>query len=192
MTDDRATVRKTWPWRLRRLLTGPLVLLAALLIAFEEFAWDELSDWLAYLGRWPVLRQIEAAIARTSPPVALSLFLLPVLGLLPVKLAAVLLISHGHALSGLLVILLAKLLGTAVAARLFSLTRNQLMQVRWFARAYQLFMQFKSYVHARLAASPAWQAGRRLLDVVRTRLRRSSVWSRMGRRMSRQWQHLRK
>ncbi|WP_374556763.1 hypothetical protein [Aquitalea pelogenes] len=192
MNDDRATTRKSLLWRLRRLLTGPLVLLAALLIAFEEFAWDELSDLLAQLGRWPVLRQLEAAVARASPPVALSLFLLPVLGLLPVKLAAVLLISRGHAVLGLLLILLAKLLGTAVAARLFSLTRNQLMRVQWFARAYQLFMRFKNYIHDRLAASPAWQAAHRLLDAVRTRLRRSSVWSRLGRRMSRQWQHLRK
>jgi hypothetical protein len=192
MTDERCTGRKAWRWRLRRLLTGPLVLLAALLIAFEEFAWDELSALLAKLGRWPVLRQLEAVVSRASPPVALSLFLLPVLGLLPVKLAAVLLISRGHAVLGLLVILLAKLLGTAVAARLFSLTRSQLMRVQWFARAYQLFMQFKSYIHARLAASPAWQAAHRMLDAVLTRLRRSSVWSRLGRRMSRQWQHLRK
>jgi hypothetical protein len=184
--------RKTWLWRMRRLLTGPLVLLAALLIAFEEFAWDELSAWLARLGRLPVLRQMEAVVSRASPPVALSLFLLPVLGLLPVKLAAVLLISRGHAVSGLLVILLAKLLGTAVAARLFSLTRNQLMRVGWFARAYQLFMRFKRYVYERLAASRAWQAAQRLLDLLRIRLRRSSVWSRLGRRMSRQWQHLRK
>jgi hypothetical protein len=55
-----------------------------------------------------------------------------------------LLISRGHAVSGLLVILLAKLLGTAVAARLFALTRNQLMRVGWFARAYQLFMRLKA------------------------------------------------
>ncbi|NWK79610.1 hypothetical protein [Aquitalea sp. LB_tupeE] len=192
MNDDCAVRRKTLFWRLRRLLTGPLVLLAALLIAFEEFAWDELSDLLARLGRWPVLRRLESAVARAAPAVALSLFLLPVLGLLPVKLAAVLLISRGHAVLGLLVILLAKLLGTAVAARLFTLTRNQLMRVQWFARAYQLFIQFKSYVHDRLAASPAWQAAHRLLDAVRARLRRSTVWSRMGRRMSRQWQHLRK
>jgi hypothetical protein len=192
MNDDRAATRKTLLWRMRRLLTSPLVLLAALLIAFEEFAWDELSDWLARLGRWPLLRQLEAAVGRTSPRVALSLFLLPVLGLLPVKLAAVLLISRGHAVLGLMVILLAKLLGTALAARLFSLTRNQLMQVHWFAHAYQLFMQFKSYIHDRLVASPAWQAAHHMLDTMRARLRRSSVWSRLGRRMSRQWQHLRK
>ncbi|WP_159876696.1 MULTISPECIES: hypothetical protein [Aquitalea] len=192
MADERCTGSKTWRWRMRRLLSGPLVLLAALLIAFEEFAWEELSAWLAQLGRLPVLRQIEAVIARASPPVALSLFLLPVLGLLPVKLAAVLLISRGHAVSGLLVILLAKLLGTAVAARLFALTRNQLMCVGWFARSYQLFMRLKAYVYGRLAASRAWQAARRVLALLRSRMRRSSVWSRLGRRMSRQWQHLRK
>ena len=192
MNEMHVADSKTWRWRLRRLLTGPLVLLAALLLAFEEFAWDELSAWLARLGRLPVLRQIESAIARASPGVALSLFLLPVLGLLPVKLAAVLLIRRGHAVLGLLVILLAKLLGTAVAARLFGLTRKQLMSVGWFARAYQLFMRFKAYVYGRLAASRAWQAAHRLLNVLRTSLRRPSAWSRLGRRLSRQWQHLRK
>lgn len=177
------------------MLTGPLVLLAALLIAFEEFAWDELAAWLARLGRLPLLRQIEAAIARTSPRVALSLFLLPVLGLLPVKLMAVLLISRGHPWLGLLVILLAKLLGTAIAARLFSLTHDQLMQVGWFLRLYQQFIRFKTYLYARLAAFPYWQAARAVIGTVRLRLaslRRPAAWSRLGRRMSRQWQHLRK
>lgn len=187
MCDSRC---KTITWRVKRIVSGPLVLLAALLIAFEEFAWDELAAVLARLGRLPLLRQIEGWIASRPPAIALSLFLLPVLGLLPVKLMAVLLIGRGHALLGLLVIVLAKLLGTAIAARLFDLTRNQLLQVSWFARSYQAFLRFKTYVFDRLAASPYWQAIQTLLHQLRNR--RPAVWMRLGRRLSRQWQHLRK
>ena len=192
MSTCRCSCSKTLAWRLKRILTGPLVLLAALLIAFEEFAWEELASLLARLGRLPVLRQIEAWIASCRPSVALSLFLLPVLGLLPVKLMAVLLIGRGHAVLGLLVILLAKVLGTAVAARLFSLTQDQLMQVAWFARLYQAFLRFKTYVFSRLDASPYWRVARGLVAAVRERMRRPSAWGRLGRRLSRQWQHLRK
>ena len=50
MCDSRS---KTIAWRVKRIVSGPLVLLAALLIAFEEFAWDELAAIVARLGRLP-------------------------------------------------------------------------------------------------------------------------------------------
>lgn len=178
--------------RLRRWLSAPLVWLAALVIAFEELAWDELSSLMGWLGRLPVLRELEQWIASRSPKTSLLLYLVPMLALLPVKLLAAFAITQGYAVFGLLVILLAKLGGTAILARLFALTQPQLMQLPLFALWYARFLRFKAYINERLAESPTWQAAHRGIQQVRAMLRRPSRWRRRGKWLSRRWPVLRK
>jgi hypothetical protein len=55
----------------------------------------------------------------------------------------------------------AKLVGTAVVARLFSLTRPALLQLAWFARFYARWTGWKQQLLAQVRASWAWRAGRR-------------------------------
>lgn len=156
------------PWRtllqwLRR-LGGALL---ALLILFEEWGWDPLQRALARLGRLPLLRQLEAAITRLPPAAALAVFALPALLLLPVKLLALGLIAHGKRLLGVSVIVIAKLVGTAVVARLFTLTRPALMQLAWFAALYTRWSTWKAALLARVRASWAWRTGRALKRLAR-------------------------
>ena len=153
---------------LRRLGGG----LLALLILFEEWGWDPLQRALARLARLPLLRQAESVIARLPPYAALVVFLVPALALLPVKLLALGLIAQGQRLLGLGVILAAKLLGTAVVARLFALTQPALMQLPWFARVYSRWSAWKAALLAQVRATWAWRAAR----VLRRRLRRG--WAR--------------
>jgi hypothetical protein len=141
---------------LRRLAGG----LLALLILFEEWGWEPLHRLLARLGRLPVLRQLEAAIARLPPHAALVVFLVPALALLPVKLLALGLIAQGQRMLGLVVIVVAKLVGTAVVARLFALTQPALMQLPWFARAYTRWSTWKAALLAQVRATWAWRAAR--------------------------------
>ena len=153
---------------LRRLGGG----LLALLILFEEWGWEPLHRLLARLGRLPVLRQLEAAIARLPPHAALVVFLVPALALLPVKLLALGLIAQGQRMLGLAVIVVAKLVGTAVVARLFALTQPALMQLPWFARAYGRWSAWKAALLAQVRAAWAWRAAR----VVRRRVQHG--WAR--------------
>lgn len=144
-------------WRaLRGLVTG----LMALLILFEEWGWEPLQRAMAWVGRAPVLRQIEAFIARLSPRKALMVFMLPALLLVPVKIGALWLIAQGHRLLGVGVILLAKVLGTAIVARLFALTRPALMRMPWFAEVYARWTGWKEALLARMRASWPWRAAR--------------------------------
>ena len=87
-------------------------------------------------------------------------FLLPALLLLPIKLLALGLIANGQHLLGLVVIVLAKLVGTAVVARLFTLTRPALLQLPWFVRLYSRWAAWKDSVLTQVRASWAWRAGR--------------------------------
>ena len=163
-----ATLLHTAARMLRRL--GGLLL--ALLILFEEWGWEPLNRLLMRLGRLPVLRSLEAWIARLPPHAALVAFLVPALALLPVKLLALGLIAQGQRLLGLGVILVAKLVGTAVVARLFALTQPALMRLPWFARVYGRWAVWKAALLAQVRATWAWRAAR----VLRRRLRRS--WAR--------------
>lgn len=84
---------------------------------------------------------------RSLPPwAAVALFALPTALLLPIKLLALWAIGRGHVVLGMLVIVLAKVVGTAVVARLFTLTQPALMQLRWFAWTHAHWMQLKHAV----------------------------------------------
>ncbi|MBX3654045.1 MAG: hypothetical protein KIS62_19485 [Ramlibacter sp.] len=139
----------------------------ALLLVFEEWGWEPLQRALARAGRWPGFRQIEAWIAGLPPYGALALFALPSLSLVPLKIAALWLIGQGHALAGALLILGAKLAGTAVVARLFTLTRPALMRLGWFARLHDRWVAWKDALLAQVRASWPW----RLARVIRRRWR---------------------
>jgi len=156
---------------LRNLFTG----LLALLILFEEWGWDPLQRALARIGQLPVLRQIEALIARLPPRLALLVFLLPSLLLLPIKLLAIWLLAYGQKTLGLTVIVLAKIGGTALVARLFTLTKPALMQLSWFARLYTRWSVWKQALLARVRASWAWRTSRTVKRLLRLRWTRWRV-----------------
>ncbi|MBQ0929058.1 hypothetical protein [Ideonella alba] len=162
----------TWTARLRQGLLAPLKWLLALLILFEEWGWEPLQRVVAAIGRWPGFRWIEAWVRRLPPYAALALFALPALALLPIKLAALWAIRQGHALLGLTVIVIAKLVGTAIVARLFTLTHDALMRLDWFARIYGRWSRWKAELLAWVHASAAWRAAQALKARLRTLWRR--------------------
>ena len=164
----RGSAVKTLWQLLRSLVVNTFRAFFALLILFEEWGWEPISRLMARIGNLPVFRQIEAVIKRLPPYAALGLFLLPTLLLLPVKLLALWLISIGRAKLGVLVIVLAKVIGTAVVARLFALTQPALMQLAWFARLYARWADWKAQLLVWVRASAAWRWGR----VFKRRVRR--------------------
>jgi hypothetical protein len=122
--------------------------------------------------RWPALAWIERVIARLPPYAALAVFALPTLLLLPVKLAALWLIGQGQGTLGVAVIVAAKVVGTALVARLFQLTQPALMQLGWFARGYTGWTLWKNAWLAHIRASWAWRVGRIVKRRVLQRLAR--------------------
>ena len=130
----------------------------ALLILFEEWGWVPLGRLLARLGRLPIVALLERRIQLLTPRASLAMFFLPTLALVPVKVLALWLIGQGHGLLGVAVVVAAKLAGTAVVARLFTLTQPALMQVGWFARIYLRWTAWKDALLARVRASAAWRA----------------------------------
>jgi hypothetical protein len=143
-----------------RLLKALLGWLLALVILFEEWGWEPLQRALAWVGRLPGLRWAERRIQTLPPYGALGLFLLPTLLLLPVKLLALWLIGQGKVFAGTLVILSAKVVGTAIVARLFTLTQPALMRLDWFEKLYGRWTGWKTGLLVKVRASWAWRFAR--------------------------------
>lgn len=153
---------------LRRLLRAVLTAPLALILVFEEWGWAPLAALLGRLARLPLWAALERRIATLPPWAALVTFLLPMVALFPVKLGALMLFAAGHRVLGALLLVAAKLAGTAVVARLFHLTQPALMQLGWFARWYPRWKTWKDRLLAQVRASWAWRFGR----VLQARLRR--------------------
>jgi hypothetical protein len=158
--------------QLRRLLRNTFTALLALVLLFEEWGWEPLQALLARLARLPLWAWLEGRIARLPPWGAVAVFAIPALALLPIKLLALFLIGRHHAFLGLCVLLSAKVVGTALLARLFTLTQPTLMRLAWFARWYPRWKAWKDGIIAQVRASPAWQMGRRFKNQIRTAVRR--------------------
>ena len=164
------------PRRWGRWIVSPLKWLLALLILFEEWGWEPLQRRLARIALWPGFRWLDAAIRRLPPYAALALFGLPALALLPIKLGALWLIGQGHTAWGLALILVAKVVGTALVAHLFGVTQPALMRLPWFARWYTRWSQWKDALLAQMRATLPWRTAR----VLRRQLARQ--WHRWAQR----------
>ncbi len=162
----------SWPRRLlRSLLTIPL----ALWIFLEEWVWDGMLACMAWVGRLPPVHWAETRIAKLPPYAALIAFVIPGAILLPFKLAAFWLIAHGHGTNGVGVFVIAKIIGTAFLARIFSLTKPALLTIGWFNRTYLAITRWKERLYAYVRALPAYQrireAARGLKLAIKTRWR---------------------
>jgi hypothetical protein len=165
----------TRPPSTRYRLLAPLAWLAALLLLFEDWCWDVGARIGARIGAWPPLHALEERVRRLPPYVALVAFVLPGLLLFPVKVLALVAIARGHPASGIAALVLAKIGGAAVVARLYVLTLPALLTLRWFARHHAWFIVRKDRCLAWLRASGAWRHARRLAHALRRSLRRMAL-----------------
>jgi hypothetical protein len=168
---------------LKRLIAAPFVFIAAIIILIEDWLWDDLARLAASIGRLPVFHQIEALITKLPPYAALVFFAVPSLLLVPVKLVALYFISHGHAVFGFLTVVGAKIVGTALVARVFTLTRPNLMRIGWFAWAYERFITFKARIYEVIKSTAIYKVAHRQVVRLRTALKvwkakRKNVWRR--------------
>lgn len=150
-----------------------LGVLVALLVLFEEWGWEPLQRLMAWIARLPGLRHLEALIARAPPLAALFVLVVPGLLLVPAKLMGLWLFAQGQPVLGVAVFALAKVVGTALVARLFALTRPALLRLHWFAAIYLRWVAWKTVVLARVRESWAWRTGR---AVKREALRQWERW----------------
>ena len=161
MTDTYIHPRPRLPFWLRCLI-APLEWSIALVILFEEWGWEPMQRLMVRLARLPAMAALERRIASLPPGGALVAFALPTLLMLPVNVFGVWLVGQGQALAGPLVIIAAKLISTTLIARVFTLTRPVLMELRWFAHFYAGWKRWEAALVEPVRASWLWRTGREL------------------------------
>lgn len=147
---------------LKKLLLNIIGAVIALVLLFEEWGWEQLKALFTRLARFPPWARLEHRIAQLSPRASLLVFGVPLLALLLVKFLALYLFGLGQLALGLLLLLTAKVIGTALLARLFQITRPALMKLPWFGRWYPRWKIWKDDLLARVRQSALWSLGRRI------------------------------
>jgi hypothetical protein len=178
---------------MRRLLR-PLWVLLAVVFLVEAWLWERLSALiargLAAVGLPRLKERLAAWVERLPPPAALLLFVVPALGLLPVKLLGLWMLAHGHWLGALALLGAAKLAGVGVTAFLFQAARPRLLQMRWFAWTYGRVLVALGWAHRQL---DPWKARVRAAAApVLARLRAALPRGRVLRRVVRLWRRSRR
>ena len=175
-----------------RIFSPPVYLLAAIVILLEDFLWEPLQALAAWIGHLPGLRRFVRWVAALPPNGALAMFLTPTLVLLPFKFLALAAFTRGMFLTGLVVAVSAKVVGTALVARIFALCKPQLLTVPWFARTYAWVGRVRELTLGLIRGTAFYRAVRSLAAAIRARL---AEWTRGdGRRglFARLWRRVRR
>lgn len=133
----------------------------------EELLWDAISwaeERIAFLR---LIRIIERWVAARTPWQAAALMLTPAAVLFPAKIMGLWLLTSGHALAGIGVILAAKVIGTAIVARMYRLCKDVLLTLAWFAWCHRLVLRISTWVRA----TDAWQTAMRWKNALRASAR---------------------
>jgi hypothetical protein len=143
-----------------RPLRHVLELVLALLLLFEEWGWRPLAELIGRLSRFAPWARLEARIAALPPYAALCTFAVPGVLFIPLKVLALYLIATGHLVTAALLFAAAKVIGTAIVARIFSLTQPRLMEIGWFAYLYNVLIPWKDALFAYIRTTWVWRYGR--------------------------------
>jgi hypothetical protein len=174
---------------MRRLLK-PLWILLALVFLFEAWLWSHLRPivaWIVDLVAWDRLKaRVAAAIAHLPPYATLLVFLVPIVLLFPLKLLGLWMLAHGSWLGAMAVLAAAKVISMGVTAFIFEVTKPKLLQMAWFAWAYEKVLAGLAWAHRNVDPIKARvkEFARETFDPIRRRARKL-FWLMRGERRGR-------
>jgi hypothetical protein len=132
---------------MRRVLQ-PLWVLLAIIFLIEAWLWDHLEPIVAgVVARIPLQtfkQWLAERVDALSPAMTLIIFIVPVVPLFPLKLVGFWLLTHEYWISAILTIIFAKFLGVGVAAFIFDVTRDKLLEMDWFETLYEFIMDLRA------------------------------------------------
>jgi len=150
---------------LRRLLQ-PFWVLLAIIFLIEAWLWDHLEPVVAKLVAWLPLREFKQWLSdrvdALSPAMTLIVFAVPVIPLFPLKLVGLWLLAHEYWLAAVCTLVFAKFAGVGITAFIFDVTREKLLEMRWFEKVYDFIMMLRD--KAKALVEPVKQ---RVRDILR-------------------------
>ncbi len=156
----------------RKRIRTALLFAGALVFLFEEWLWKSFTRFFVWLGQHRAVRWIETVLVGVPPIVALIILCVPMMLLFPFKIAGLWMIATGHFLTGCALMAAAKVLSTAVVARIYVTCQPQLLRMPWFARLHARMLVWSMHIHLWIDQQPGWHAAKRSL-----RRARAHVWA---------------
>jgi hypothetical protein len=146
---------------MRRLLQ-PIWVLLAIIFLIEAWLWDHLEPIVARFVALIPLRAFKQWLAERvdtlSPAMTLIVFVVPVIPLFPLKLIGLWLLTHEYWMSAIATLIFAKFLGVGVAAFVFDVTKDKLLEMNWFETLYEFILGLRAKANA-------------LVDPIKSRIR---------------------
>src|SRR4051812_25112863 len=131
----------------RRLLQ-PFWVLLAIIFLIEAWLWDHLepivAKVVALLPLQAFKQWLAARVDAMSPAMTLIVFAVPVIPLFPLRRVGLWLFAHECWLSAAFIILFARFVGVGVTALIFDVTREKLLEMRWFEATYGCIMTLRA------------------------------------------------
>jgi hypothetical protein len=156
---------------LGRLLRPPLLVLAVIVVLVDDAFRAAVVPAVRALARLHLVQRVEAAVARLPPYAVLALFVVPLAILEPLKIYGLFLFGEGRFLAGILVFVVAKVVGLGLAERLFAVGRDKLLSIGWFAACHRRVVGIRDVVHDWLETTTFWPKAKVFVARVRDRLR---------------------
>jgi hypothetical protein len=141
-----------------------LLSLLAIVLIIEEWLWDILTAFGRSLSLWLNLQQLEQWLSKTTAAMALVAISIPILIVAPINLVAFGLLAHGLILQGILMEILAKLLGTLLVARVFALTKPQLLTFVFLNIIYTNIIRWLHWAHDKVTETAVYRWAKQLRD----------------------------
>ena len=142
------------PKRLKTIFQPFVVVLAAVYFVIDALALSSLKPILRKIANLELFSLIARWIASLGPYATLSLFLVPLILLEPVKPFSAYLVASGQFKFGMLVLIIGEILKITVVERIFHIGRDKLMKIKAFAWVYNFVLGWLTW----LQALPSWQA----------------------------------
>nr|WP_087145942.1 hypothetical protein [Crenothrix polyspora] len=139
-----------------------LITLLAIFLIFEEWLWDLLTAFGHSLVRWLNLSNIEQWLSQASPNMALVAFSIPLLIVTPINIAVLEMLANGLILQAILLEIVAKLLTTVLIARVFALTKPQLLTFAFLNLIYSTITRWLHWAHQKIAETPVYRWSKQL------------------------------
>jgi hypothetical protein len=134
-----------------------LLSLLAIVLIIEEWLWDLLTAFGRTLSHWLNLEHFEQWLSQTTATMALVAISIPILIVTPINLVAFGLLAHGLILQGILMEVLAKLLGTLLVARVFALTKPQLLTFTLLNSIYSTIIRWLHWAHDKVTETTIYR-----------------------------------
>jgi cytochrome b subunit of formate dehydrogenase len=115
------------------------------------------------------LERFEQWLRQTTPTLALVAFCIPILIVLPINFVAFGLLAQGLILKSILMEALAKLLATLLIARVFALTKPQLLTFSFLRITYTTIMRWLQWAHQKIIEINAYRWAKQIKSQIQNR-----------------------